>query len=166
MGMAASNNSDIWTPLLKMLTLGHLSTACCIMLILPWAEIPWLGIDLKTLSSSVIFFGPLLAAPLSWSLDKEVSSFLVLILVHLCWEQHSSVPWPANLSFIQFSLRWLVSLQYQHSRSRFKDLSASGVSWDGLGFLRPGLLTNPVPFEASPPLPVGRELIFRLVVTA
>ena len=79
-----------------MLTLGHLATACCIISILSWAEISWLDIDLKTFLSSVIFFGPLLAAPLPWSLDKGVFSLPVLILVHLCWEQHSSAPWPAD----------------------------------------------------------------------
>ena len=63
-----SNNDGIWTPLLDMLTLGHFSKACCMILILAWAKILWLDSYLKTLSISGISFGPALAAPLPWSL--------------------------------------------------------------------------------------------------
>ena len=43
-----SNNDDIWTPLLEMLTWGHFATVCCIMSIFVCADIPWLDMDLKT----------------------------------------------------------------------------------------------------------------------
>ena len=33
-----SKNDDIWTPLLEMLPLGHLATACCMILILSWPK--------------------------------------------------------------------------------------------------------------------------------
>ena len=49
--------------------------ACYMKLILVWAKIPWLERDLKTLSNLGITFGPLLAAPLPWSIHKGVSSF-------------------------------------------------------------------------------------------
>ena len=81
-----SNNDGIWTPLLEMLTLGHFTTACCMILIFTWTEIPCLDSDHKTLSMSVISFGPCLAAPLPWSIDKGVSSLPSLRHVH--WEQY------------------------------------------------------------------------------
>ena len=69
-----------------MLTLGHLATACCMILILVWAKIPWLESDLKTLSSLGISFGLLLAAHLPWSIDKGVSS--LPNVRHMCLEQY------------------------------------------------------------------------------
>ena len=85
------------TPLLEILTLGYLATACCIMLILVCADITWLDIDLKTLPSSVIFSGPLLAAPLPWSLDKGVLSLPNLIWRHLYEKQCVNIACPAPL---------------------------------------------------------------------
>ena len=67
---------------------------------------------------------------------------------------------------MQLSFRWPVSFQYQHSKSWFKDPSAPGASWHGLGFPRYGLLTNPVPLESAPLFLVTCEPNFRLVVTA
>ena len=69
-----SNKDVIWIPILAMLILGHFATACCIVLTLPCAKIPWLDIDLKTLSIKSLCCGPLLVPPLPWSLDKGVSS--------------------------------------------------------------------------------------------
>ena len=52
------------------------------MSILVCANVPWLDMYLKTLPSSAMFFGPLLAVPLPWSLEKGVFSLLNLI-----WQQ-------------------------------------------------------------------------------
>ena len=41
-----------------------------------------------------------------------------------------------GFNFIQFSFRCSLSLQYQHSKSRFKDPSTPGLSWGGWGFPR------------------------------
>ena len=49
---------------------------------------------------------------------------------------------------------------------RFKDPSVPGASWNGWGFPRYGLLTNPVTLVPAPPLLVGWELNLRPVVTA
>ena len=93
-----SNSNSIWAPLLEMLTLGHFATACCMILILVWAEIPWLESDLKTLSSSGTSFGPLLESLLPWPIDKGVSS--LLNVRHIYLEQYyfvlTSTPELAN----------------------------------------------------------------------
>ena len=77
--------------MLEILTLGHLAMACCMISILSCAEIPWLDMDLRTFYIKSVTFGPLLVPPLTWSLDKGVSSF------SLCYYfEQPFAHWPTN----------------------------------------------------------------------
>ena len=69
-----TNKDGIQTPILPILILRYFATACCMISTLSCAEIPWLDMDLKTLSIRSLSCRPLLVPPLPWSLDKGVSS--------------------------------------------------------------------------------------------
>ena len=75
--------------------LWHFATACDIIGILIYTNTDWLDTDCKTLLESGSPFGPLLDAPLSWSIDKRVFSLSFdSFWEHCCFSWASALKQP------------------------------------------------------------------------
>ena len=120
----------------------------CIILTLACVEIVSFLMDQKNSILSSLFGRALSLGPLPGSLDKGVSSLSDCLMECSIGQRPYWPPSPllANLLFrwIQFALRWLVSLQYWQNSSVFKEPSAPGDSCDGHVF----------PWNGFPPTPV------------
>ena len=137
-----SNKDGIWTPLLEMLILGHFAMALLHNFYFVLCQNPMAGYGPQNIFHRIcdlwtnIDFSPaLVLRQRNFQFAILVFGFEACVIGAAFWSDFCSMA-SQQFSLMQFSLRWPVSLQYQHYNSGFRHPLVPGASWDSLGFPR------------------------------